>query len=201
MPGCPFLPMDLHVTHENGFISGLQDLSRGCLKPKPERTYPEQNQENETLRFSRITDYLTIGDQPTGPALHYLKASGFKHIIDLNGDPEEADEALRVGISYHPVEVRDNDPIQVWLSKIDLAVGIIRRASEKAEPIYLNCTYGKGRSPTIAMAYLLTQGHTVEQAIAVVKSKHPDVWSPGNPTLKYTETLEAYAKLMLKSKT
>jgi dual specificity MAP kinase phosphatase len=130
-----------------------------------------------------------------------LKGLGFKHVIDLNADPEEADEALRVGISYHPVEVRDNDPAQVWLSKFDLAVGIIRRASENAEPVYLHCTYGKGRSPTMAMAYLLTQGHTVEEAIAIVKSKHPDVWSPGNPTSKYTEMLEAYAKLKVKLNT
>ena len=38
----------------------------------------------------------------------------------------------------------------------------------------------------------------VEEAIASVKSKHPDVWSPGNPTSKYTEMLEAYAKLKLR---
>jgi len=169
------------------------------LKPEPETTNPEQNQDDKTLRFSRITDYLTIGAQPAGPALRYLRESGFKHVIDLNADPEEADEALRVGISYHPAEVRDNDPIQAWLLKFDLAVGIIRRASENAEPVYLHCTYGKGRSPTMAMAYFLTQGHTVEQAIAMVKSKHPDIWSPENPTSKYTEMLEAYAKLKLNS--
>jgi len=154
---------------------------------------------NKTLRFSRVTDYLAVGVQPDAPALRYLKEQGFKHVIDLNADPKEADEALRVGISYHPAEVRDEDPVRVWLSKFDLAVGIIRRASENAEPVYLHCTYGKGRSPTMAMAYLITQGHTVEEAIAIVKSKHPDVWSPGNPTTKYTEMLEAYAKLKRKS--
>lgn len=188
-------------TRENCFNNRLQDLSRECLIPKTDRTYPEEVQNNEPLRFSRITDYLTIGAQPAGPALHYLKESGFKHVIDLNADPAEADEALRVGISYHPAEVRDEDPIQVWLSKFDLAVRIIRRASENAEPVYLHCTYGKDRSPTVAMAYLLTQGHTVEKAITVVKSKDPNVWSPGNPTSKYTEMLEAYAKLKLKSNT
>ena len=169
------------------------------MKPKPERAYSEKTQNDQVLRFSRITDYLSIGAQPSGPTLQYLKESGFKHIIDLNADPKEADEALRVGISYHPAEVEDNDTTQVWLSKFDLAVRIIRRASENAEPVYLHCTYGKGRSPTMAMAYLVTRGHTVEQAIAVVKSKHPDVWSPENPTSKYTEMLEAYAKLNLKS--
>jgi len=154
---------------------------------------------DETLRFSRVTDYLAVGVQPDAPALRYLKESGFKHVIDLNADPKEADEALRVGISYHPAEVRDEDPVRVWLSKFDLAIGIIRRVSENAEPVYLHCTYGKGRSPTVAMAYLITQGHTVEEAIATIKSKHPDVWSPGNPTSKYTEMLEAYAKLKHKS--
>ena len=168
------------------------------MKPKHERTHPEQSQNNETLRLLQITDYLTIGAQPTGSALQYLKELGVKHVIDLNADPEEADAALGVGISYHPTEVRDNDPIRVWLSKFDLAVGVIRRASENAEPVYLHCTYGKGRSPTMAMAYLLTQGHTVEEAIALVKSKGPDVWSPGDPTSKYKEILEAYAKLKRK---
>ncbi len=50
----------------------------------------------------------------------------------------------------------------------------------------------------MVMAYLITQGRTVQEAIEVVKSKHPDVWSPGNPTTKYTEMLEAYAKLKTK---
>jgi protein-tyrosine phosphatase len=169
------------------------------LKPKPETTNPEQSEKNATPQFSRITDCLAIGPKPSGHALRYFKELGFKHIIDLNADPEEAEEALRVGISYHPAEVRDIDSIQVWLSKLDLAVGVIRRASANAEPVYLHCTYGKGRSPTTAMAYLLTQNHTVEEAVAIVKSKHPDVWSPGNPTSKYTEVLEAYARLKLKS--
>lgn len=166
------------------------------MKSKPETANPEQSEKDRTFQFSQITDYLSIGPKPSGHAIRYLKELGFKHVIDLNADPEEADEALRVGISYHPTEVRDNDSIQVWISKFDLAVGVIRRASENAEPVYLHCTYGKGRSPTTAMAYLLTQNHTIEEAVAIVKSKHPDVWSPGNPTSKYTEVLEAYAKAL-----
>ena len=132
------------------------------MKPKAERTCPEQSQNDETLQFSWITDYLAIGAQPAGPALHYLKESGFKHVIDLNVDPKEADEALQVGISYHPAEVRDKDSIQAWLSKFHIVVRIIRRASKNTEPVCLHCTYGKGRSPTVAMAYLLTQGQTVD---------------------------------------
>jgi dual specificity MAP kinase phosphatase len=120
------------------------------------------NHGEEDISFSRITKYIAVGIKPTRLALDHLKKLGFKNVIDLNADPQEAKNAHQAGISYHPAEVRDTDPIEVWLTKFDLAAGIIRRASEKSEPVYLHCTYGKGRSPTMAMAYLVSQGHTVK---------------------------------------
>ena len=154
----------------------------------------------EMLQFSWITDYLAIGPRP-GPELRNLKKSGFKHIIDLNADPEEAAGASQMGIEYHPVGVRDVDPVEDWLAKLELAVGIIKSASENHEPVYLHCTYGKGRCPTFAMAYLVSKGKAVQEATALVRGKHPDVWSPGNPTPKYAEILEAYSKLKGQSRT
>ncbi len=68
------------------------------------------------LHFSWITDYLAIGPQP-GPELRNLKKLGFKPVIDLNANPEEAAEASRTGFEYHPVEVRDTDPVVDWLAK------------------------------------------------------------------------------------
>lgn len=144
------------------------------------------------VQFSWIVENeIAVGPRP-GLALQRLKELGFKHDIDLNADPEEADEALRVGLNYHPLEVRDIDSLQVWLAKLDLAIRIIKGAHEKREPVYLHCTYGKGRSPTFVMAYLISQGHSIQEALRLVSSKHPDVWSPGNPISKYTEILEAY---------
>jgi len=147
------------------------------------------------VQFSWIVEKeIAVGPRP-GLALHRLKESGFKHDIDLNADPEEADEALRVGLNYHPLEVRDKDSVEVWVARLDLAIRIINGAHEKNEPVYLHCTYGKGRSPTFVMAYLVSQGHSIQEAVQLVSSKHPDVWSSGNPTSKYTEILEAYTKL------
>jgi hypothetical protein len=147
------------------------------------------------VQFSWIAENeIAVGPRP-GLTLQRLKELGFKHDIDLNADPEEADEALRVGLNYHPLEVRDIDSLQVWLAKLDLAIRIINGAHEKKEPVYLHCTYGKGRSPTFVMAYLISQGHSIQEAVQIVSSKHSDVWSPGNPTSKYTEILEAYTKL------
>ncbi len=150
------------------------------------------------LHFSWITDYLAIGPQPS-TELRNLKKLGFRHVIDLNANPEEAAEASRTGIEYHPVEVRDTDSVVGWLAKLKVAVGIMKSASENHEPVYLHCTYGKGRCPTFAMAYLVSKGNAVQEATALVKGKHPDVWSPGNPTPKYVEILEAYSKAQSRS--
>jgi predicted protein tyrosine phosphatase len=130
--------------------------------------------------------------------LQRLKELGFKHDIDLNADPEEADDALRVECNYHPLEVRDTDSIQTWLAKMDLAIRIIDQAHDNMEPVYIHCTYGKGRSPTFTMAYLIFKGRSIQEAQQIVTAKHPDTWSPGNPTSKYTEILEAYARLIRK---
>jgi protein-tyrosine phosphatase len=140
-----------------------------------------------------VENEIAIGPRP-GLAFQRLKELGFKHDIDLNADPEEAYEALRVGLNYHPLEVRDTDSLQVWLAKLNLVIRIINGALEKKEPVYLHCTYGKGRSPTFVMAYLISQGHSIQEAMQLVNSKHPNVWSSGNPTSKYTEILEAYTK-------
>jgi len=161
------------------------------LESTPSRS--ERNEEQ--VQFSWIVGKeIAVGPRP-GLALQRLKELGFKHDIDLNADPAEADEALRVGLNYHPLEVRDKDSVEVWVAKLDLAIRIINGAREKREPVYLHCTYGKGRSPTFVMAYLISQGHSIREALQLVSFKHPDVWSPGNPTSKYTEILEAYTKL------
>jgi len=165
------------------------------LKSASSRTRSDGNEEQETVEFSWIVENeIAVGPRP-GLALQRLRELGFKHDIDLNADPEEADEALRVGLNYHPLDVRGTDSLQVWLANLDLAIRIIDGAHERKEPVYLHCTYGKGRSPTFVMAYLISQGHSFEEALQLVSSKHPDVCSPGDSTSQYTKILEAYAKL------
>lgn len=101
------------------------------MKSASNRTRSEGNEEQEIAQFSWILENeITVGPRP-GLALQRLKQLGFKHDIDLNADPEEADEALRVGLNYHPLEVRDTDSLQVWLMKLDLAIRIINDAHEK----------------------------------------------------------------------
>src|SRR5712691_7337057 len=114
----------------------------------------------------QIKDCLAIGPQSAygGPKLSDLKKLGFKHIIDLNADTNEEHEARRVGLEYHSMGISDESSKRVWLSKLSSAVETIRGASDRGEPVYLHCTHGVGRSPTFAIAYLMSKGHSIEEA-------------------------------------
>jgi protein-tyrosine phosphatase len=97
-------------------------------------------------------------------------------------------------VSYYPIQTEDKLSVDSWIENIRKAVSIIEGADKHNEKVYLHCTYGVGRSPTIAMAYLVSRSWPVEAAIENVKRKAKRVWSKGNPVLKYEAVLRAYAK-------
>jgi len=149
-----------------------------------------------------ITESLAIGPcrGAGGPTVDSLVEMGFTHDIDLNGDNSERSLARRAGIPYHPVKTTDEYGLRVWLKNLRGVVDIIEKAAKKNEKVYLHCTYGKGRSATASMAYLISKGWTVEDAIEFVKEKGELVWDEGNPVEYYLAILKAYSKSIRSSR-
>lgn len=143
-----------------------------------------------------ITEFLAIGPRHDagGLSVTHLKKLGFKHVIDLNANPEEERLAHRVAISYHPLRITDRSAKKTWLAKLQEALAIIGRAERNRHRVFMHCTNEVGRSPTLAMGYLVHKGQTVDRAIDYVKRRGREVWYEGNPVKKYREILEAYTK-------
>ena len=142
-----------------------------------------------------ITGFLAIGPcrGAGGPSVDSLAKLGFRHIIDLNVDPSERSLSRKAGVSYHPVRTIDEYSFDSWMGIVREAVRIIARAERRREKVYLHCTYGYGRSPTIAMAYLVTKDWAAKSAIEHVKKRARHVWCKGNPVLKYERIVKAFA--------
>lgn len=145
-----------------------------------------------------VTPFLAIGPcrGAGGPSIGSLARMGFKHVIDLNADPSERALSRLARISYHPIRTDDQFNFDSWFASMREAVGIIDEAHRRGEKVYLHCTYGVGRSPTIAMGYLVSRNWTVERAIAHVKEKARSVWREGNPVVKYEGVLRRYSRLV-----
>ncbi len=141
----------------------------------------------------KITEYLAIGPcrGAGGPTLTSLARAGFKHVIDLNADNSERSLTKKAGLSYHPIKTIDGYSTKVWKKKVQQVVNVIEQAEKAREKVYLHCTYGRGRSATMAMAYLLSKNWSVKGATEYVKAKGSLVWCEGNPISKYEKILQS----------
>lgn len=167
------------------------------MNPPADEAEPKEMQLPATRRAPySITELLAIGPcrGASGPSIDGLVRLGFRHIIDLNADPSEKALSRRAGILYHPIRTSDEFSIRSWTAKMKEVVSIIESADRRKERVYLHCTYGLGRSPTMAMAYLISKGWPVQAATEHVKKSAKLVWNEGNPVSKYEEILQAYAR-------
>jgi protein-tyrosine phosphatase len=142
----------------------------------------------------KITECLAIGPcrGAGGPTLTSIAKAGFKHVIDLNADNSEKSLSKKAGLHYHPVKTIDGYRMDVWMKKVKETVNVIKRAERAKEKVYLHCTYGRGRSATMSMAYLISKNWSVKEATEYVKSKGRLVWCEGNPVSKYERILQSY---------
>jgi protein-tyrosine phosphatase len=142
-----------------------------------------------------ITKYLAIGPcrGAGGPSVTDLASAGFKHIIDLNADNSEKSLSKVAGLSYHPIKTIDEYSLEVWMKNLQETVNVIDRAEQSGEKVYLHCTYGRGRSATMAMAYLLSKNWSVPEATKYVKARGSLIWCEGNPVSKYESILRSYS--------
>lgn len=142
--------------------------------------------------ISWITEDFAIGPRQD---VGQLKSSGIQSIIDMDADPHEADEAKRAGIEYHSCMLKDESSNEDWLMGLDRISRILRESKKSNRRVFLHCTHGIGRSPTAAVAYLIDNGYSMDDAIDLVTRKHPSTWSPGNPVVKYRQVLDNYRRI------
>jgi len=138
------------------------------------------------LDYNTIDDNLIVGSCPkTGDDIYKLSTD--EHvtaILNLQQDqdfgPHNVDigsikaECKRLGISYERVQIKDGCPADLR-KNLPKAVGVLDyliRVDKKK--VYLHCTAGVGRSPSVAVAYYYwIKGMNLNDAYAFVKSRRP----------------------------
>ena len=123
-----------------------------------------------------IEGKLAVGPKPT--SLDDLKIEGITAIIDLNQDFREMNSAKEIELKYccDPLlKIEDNsEPIKVDV--LEYVTKTIDRLISEGYYVYLHCTASRGRSPTIAAAYLIRRGMTKNEAMNKVSTVRPEAW-------------------------
>ena len=139
-----------------------------------------------------IPGKLAVGPKPS--SLTFLKTEGITAVIDLNQDSEEMRSAEEIGLKYFvdpQVRIEDDyEPIGVEVLKY--VTGTVDRLMSDGHYVYLHCTAALGRSPTVAAAYLIRSGKTMEEAMNEVRKIRPLAWR--GPNRNYPRLLGEFEK-------
>jgi hypothetical protein len=104
--------------------------------------------------------------------MHYKLAlldRGVAHDISLEG--EEVDQPYGVD-SYLWLPTPDHaapsdDHLRLGVAHLDMVI-------TQGGKAYVHCKNGHGRAPTLVAAWLMSQGRTPEEAMALIKEKRPE---------------------------
>jgi len=133
---------------------------------------------------TKILQHLYIGSCPaTSGDIEVLHHDGITAVLNLQTGEDEAFANVdwqrllpcysSLGIEVRRVPIRDFDPEDL-ARKLPQCVQTLRDLLTAGNTIYLHCTAGTGRSPTVAIAYLYSQcGMSIEEAYQHVRSHRP----------------------------
>jgi predicted protein tyrosine phosphatase len=139
-----------------------------------------------TRRFTEITPQLFVGGQYSRRGWQTLKERGITAVVNMRSEYD--DERAGLGIEHHlRLPTIDNTPPS--LESLHKGVNFIQREIERGGKVYVHCWEGVGRGPTMAAAYLISTGLTVEQAWQTIRRVRPFI----RPTEAQVAQIERFA--------
>jgi hypothetical protein len=123
--------------------------------------------------YAQVVHNLYLGRRMTSNEARRMRVLRWRAILDLAAEFEEV-ARLRREKFYRSLPVLDAmAPVGAELSVT--VEWLEKRVAEG--PVFVHCALGHGRSATVVVAYLLATGEasTVEEGIALVRSKRPGI--------------------------
>ncbi|MBI5621917.1 dual specificity protein phosphatase family protein [Candidatus Falkowbacteria bacterium] len=122
--------------------------------------------------YSQITSYIWIGTNQCCN-FHFKKELLRQGIdADISLEEERVDEPVGV---HHFLWLPVKDHHALSQTQLHIGAAFMETLVKSKIKMYVHCKNGHGRSPSLVMAYFITQGKTYQQAFDLVKSKRPEV--------------------------
>jgi protein-tyrosine phosphatase len=125
------------------------------------------------LRFSRISSQLYVGSQFRKNGLKVLRNNGINAVVNLRKEFDDAAYGIAPADYCYLPTVDDTAPTMDQLSE---GINFIQRIISSGGKVYIHCSAGVGRAPTLAAAYLITTGLSLDEAIATLRHARPFIY-------------------------
>lgn len=127
----------------------------------------------EKLRYSRITPYIYIGTNMF-EYRHFEQLKRLGISVDIDLESERLEKIPMKGLETF-LWLPTKDGHAPSHNQLASGVAFLEQMIKHKKKVYVHCKNGHGRAPTLAAAYLITQGMPSEKAIAFVKKRRPVV--------------------------
>ena len=141
-------------------------------------------------RLARITPNLYVGGQHYPKGWQDFLKEGITAIVNMR--EEEYDDAKN-GVAtekYLHLPTIDNTP--PTLDMLQQGADFIADEINNGGKVYVHCKVGVGRASTMAIAYLISQGMTRDEAIAKIKKVRPFI----HPTWRQLDRLAEFEQMV-----
>jgi protein tyrosine phosphatase (PTP) superfamily phosphohydrolase (DUF442 family) len=125
------------------------------------------------LRFSKITEGLYVGPQFNANGLRQLKRNGINAIVNMR---IEFDDAALGLVPEHYCYLPTIDDMAPSEEHLDIGIKFIQAVIDSGGKVYIHCGAGVGRAPTMAAAYLMSTGYSLEDAINTIRKTRPFIY-------------------------
>jgi len=142
-------------------------------------------------RYSFIDDHIWIGGQPKRKGFSKLARYGINGVINMRS---EYNYSIRKDLTeIHLLLLPTDDNEAPTIEHLHQGVDFIRDQVEEGGKVYIHCWEGLGRSATMAAAYFISQGDSIDEAWAYIKRRRSFV----RPTPVQIERLEEFSNHIL----
>ena len=126
------------------------------------------------LRYSRVAPALYVGPQYRARGKWTLARAGITHIVNMRSEFDDAAHGLTLQDApdryCHLPTPDDRAPSPAHLAQ---GAAFIQDAIRGGGKVYIHCSAGVGRAPTMAAAYLIEQGCDMDAALALIRRTRP----------------------------
>jgi predicted protein tyrosine phosphatase len=140
------------------------------------------------LQFCQVTPQLYVGSQFNRLGKRMLERQGFNSSVNMRIEHDDAALGLALDQYLYLPTIDDDAPTIEHLTK---GVEFIHASIHSGGKVYIHCGAGVGRAPTMAAAYLISRGHTLDEALALIRKVRPfiTITTPQMAQLQHFEKL------------